>query len=233
MRSDVFAAYYNALHMSLGREGRSAANLADRCGLDTASAEQILYALEKNGLAARLASSQGITWTSVTPSWLGKLPHPGHQVQPADKPANLLTDVFEFRSDRTDGDQPKHTAHALSLLAKHVQPLLYPTSQREDAPPSSKEFVRLNTDSFKNMVAYIAALRNEGAIKDEQFTNLLMHACSIYVENMVEEQVQRALNHSVAAFLETFIDAERIPGLGDRLRTPIDLTRFHPPPYVE
>ena len=29
------------------------------------------------------------------------------------------------------------------------------------------------------------------------------------------------------------IEAERIPGLGDRLRTPIDLTRFHPPPYVE
>ncbi len=57
----------------------------------------------------------------------------------------------------------------------------------------SSEFSNPNTYSFKNMVKYISSLHEKGIVDDEGFTNLLLYACSIFIENEVNERFQKIL----------------------------------------
>lgn len=50
-----------------------------------------------------------------------------------------------------------------------------------------------STKNLKALVKYITALREDGTLNDEQFTNLLVFACSIFIEREVEERVNKVL----------------------------------------
>lgn len=54
-----------------------------------------------------------------------------------------------------------------------------------------------NVDSFRNMVNYLTSLRKTEILNNENFTSLLLYACSIFIENEVEEKVSKLFTNKL------------------------------------
>lgn len=57
-----------------------------------------------------------------------------------------------------------------------------------------------STQNLKALVKYISALREDGTLNDEQFTNILVFACSMFIEREVEERIQKVLADKLPLF---------------------------------
>ncbi|MBD2776297.1 hypothetical protein [Iningainema tapete] len=82
---------------------------------------------------------------------------------------------------------------------------------KESTALKKANFTSLNVKKLKAVLSYFSYLRNNGEISDKAFENLVRYACSIFIENEVEEIVQEALELKLAQFLKSnfsFVDEE-------------------------
>ncbi|MBD6618602.1 hypothetical protein FNW02_22930 [Komarekiella sp. 'clone 1'] len=64
-------------------------------------------------------------------------------------------------------------------------------------------FTTLNVEKLKGVLSYFSYLHANGEISDKAFENLVCYACSIFIENEVEEIVQETLERKLVQFLQT------------------------------
>ncbi|WGV27044.1 hypothetical protein [Halotia branconii] len=67
-----------------------------------------------------------------------------------------------------------------------------------DVDFSSSNMIRL-----KGILSYFSYLNINGEISDEAFEALVRYACSVFIENELEERVQFALEQKVMSFWES------------------------------
>jgi hypothetical protein len=77
---------------------------------------------------------------------------------------------------------------------------------------SNSSFTELNLEKLKGSLSYFSYLYANGEISDKAFDALVRQACSIFIENEVEERLQEALERRLLQFLHSklssFIEEE-------------------------
>jgi hypothetical protein len=81
---------------------------------------------------------------------------------------------------------------AMIKIEKPIHDLEKP-QPKERSSGAGSDFRMRNTSSFRHMVKYISSLRQEGIINDDDFANLLVYSCSIFIENEFESLLQRTV----------------------------------------
>lgn len=69
-----------------------------------------------------------------------------------------------------------------------------------DALGNKSDFTSLNVESLKGILSYISHLHTSGDISDKAREALVRYACSIFIENEVEERVQEAIESKLLLF---------------------------------
>lgn len=87
----------------------------------------------------------------------------------------------------------------MAIQAKNIEDQVKKLS-KSSAKLHRSDFSSLNAYSFKNMAKYIASLREKGIINDDGYADLLLYACSIFIENEVVERVERVLANKLPVF---------------------------------
>ncbi len=65
------------------------------------------------------------------------------------------------------------------------------------------KFTSLNVEKLKSVLSYFSYLRANGEISDKAFESLVHYACSIFIENEVEEIIQETLDRKLTQFLHS------------------------------
>ena len=71
--------------------------------------------------------------------------------------------------------------------------------------PSSNSFSRIsetNRRSLKELISYLSKIKKEDVIDEKQYTELIILACSNYIENEVEFRISKSLNDRIFYFFE-------------------------------
>ena len=68
---------------------------------------------------------------------------------------------------------------------------------------SNSSFRELNLEKLKGSLSYFSYLYANGEISDKAFEALVRHACSIFIENEVEERLREALERKLSLFLRS------------------------------
>ncbi|MBD1920521.1 hypothetical protein H6F77_05390 [Microcoleus sp. FACHB-831] len=74
------------------------------------------------------------------------------------------------------------------------------SASNKDLVLSRDNFTGLNVESLKGSLSYFSYLHAKGEISDKTFEYLVRYACSIFIENEVEERVQDALERKLMQF---------------------------------
>lgn len=77
------------------------------------------------------------------------------------------------------------------------------SSLREGVGFNDVGFSSSNMIRLKGILSYFSYLNINGEISDEAFEALVRYACSIFIENELEERVQFALEQKVMNFWES------------------------------
>lgn len=73
-------------------------------------------------------------------------------------------------------------------------------SKKGAALISRTDFKALNVESLKGVLSYFSYLHAKGEISDKALEALVRYACAIFIENEVEERVQKAMERKLAQF---------------------------------
>jgi hypothetical protein len=65
---------------------------------------------------------------------------------------------------------------------------------------SPSSFRELNLEKLEGSLSYFSYLYANGEISDKAYKVLVRHACSIFIENEVEERIQEALERKLMQF---------------------------------
>ena len=71
---------------------------------------------------------------------------------------------------------------------------MFPSLAAAALPAERGGPAELNRDSLRSIMKYVSSLRKHGEIDEKAFTDLVLQACSIYIENEVDRRVSEALN---------------------------------------
>ncbi|MGI2902036.1 MULTISPECIES: hypothetical protein [Tolypothrichaceae] len=74
---------------------------------------------------------------------------------------------------------------------------------KKSASLNRAKFTSLNVEKLKGVLSYFSYLRANGEISDKAFESLVHYACSIFIENEVEEIVQETLERKLMQFVRS------------------------------
>lgn len=73
---------------------------------------------------------------------------------------------------------------------------------KKSVTPGNSSFTELNLEKLKGSLSYFSYLYANGEISGQAFEALVRDACSIFIENEVEERLQEALERKLLHFLQ-------------------------------
>jgi hypothetical protein len=54
-----------------------------------------------------------------------------------------------------------------------------------------------SVQNLKELIKYTSLLRDSGTLDDDQFSTLLVYACSLFIEREVEERIKKVLGDKI------------------------------------
>lgn len=72
--------------------------------------------------------------------------------------------------------------------------------------PSKSRLYDANIENLKIVIEYLTHMKNTGKLNDKQFSDLITHACSIFVENEIDSAINKFLVKTFKGLFEEFKD---------------------------
>lgn len=172
----------------IGHRGVTESAIAEHSGLDVTTVRGILHCLELNEQAIKLSTDEGARWFRQS----GKRDEPrstrrasSHQPE-LGRSASSSGGSNETRQVSSSGARESSVPGALASS-------LWALQRRDRSSAETRP------QSLHKMVSYLTTLRDRGKIGDDVLSTLLTHACAIFVESQVEDQVEKRIMERIYA----------------------------------
>ena len=67
---------------------------------------------------------------------------------------------------------------------------------------TQKDINKANLNALRELVKFVNELKKENRINEQQFTDLIIMICSNFIENEVEERVNKEINERLSAVFD-------------------------------